>query len=57
VREAAERGYRRGVIGDFVFAKARRVWPGHPDDEAALADVPIDDVQLGVAGRTLLAPN
>ena len=29
--------------------------PGHADGEAALVDVPIDEVQLGVAGRTLLA--
>jgi hypothetical protein len=29
--------------------------PGHADDKAALVDVPVDEVQLGVAGRTLLA--
>jgi hypothetical protein len=49
-----DRSERPDRLGGIVHPVAVRM-PSHADDEAALIHVLIDEVQLGVAGRTLLA--
>jgi hypothetical protein len=49
--EVLERSDRLGRVVHAVMVRMA----GHADREASLVDVQIDEVQLGIAGRALLA--
>ena len=50
LHEILERSNRFGCEVHPVVVRVA----SHPDDEVALVDVLVDEVQLGIAGRTLL---